>query len=113
MSTQALLVAEEPPSWRPSAGTASTTRAPRLLDRVRAAIRERHYSRRTEEAYVGWIRRFILYNGKRHPSEMGRQEVARFLSSLAVEARVSAGYAERWADHQIGAMKSTSICITA
>jgi integron integrase len=63
---------------------------PRLLDQVREAIRTRHYSRRTEEAYVGWIRRFILFNGKRHPDTMGEPEVTRFLSSLAVERKLSA-----------------------
>jgi len=45
---------------------------PRLLDRVRDAIRARHYSRRTEDAYVGWIRRYIFFHGKRHPAEMAR-----------------------------------------
>jgi hypothetical protein len=50
---------------------------PRLLDRVREALRVRHYSRRTEEAYVAWIRRFILFHGKRHPAEMGREEIQR------------------------------------
>ena len=63
---------------------------PRLLDRVRDALRLRHRSRRTERAYVGWIRRCILFHGKRHPAEMGAEEVSRFLSSLAVEAQVSA-----------------------
>jgi integron integrase len=63
---------------------------PRLLDRVRAALRTRHYSRRTEEAYVAWIRRFILFHGKRHPAELGGPEVTRFLSSLAVEGQVAA-----------------------
>jgi len=63
---------------------------PRLLDRVRATIRARHYSPRTEEAYVLWTRRFILANQKRHPSTMGKEEVARFLTALAVERRVSA-----------------------
>src|SRR5262245_47551511 len=63
---------------------------PRLLDRVRHAIRARHYSRRTEKAYVHWIRRFIFFHGKRHPSEMGAPEVTRFLTSLAVDARVAA-----------------------
>ena len=43
----------------------------KLLDQVRAAIRMRHYSRRTEEAYVSWIRRFIVFHGKRHPRELG------------------------------------------
>ena len=63
---------------------------PRLLDRVREAIRVRHYSPRTEEAYVAWIRRFILFHGKRHPAEMGAPEVRTFLSDLAVRRRVSA-----------------------
>jgi len=62
----------------------------RLLDLVRHAIRIRHYSRRTEEAYVGWTWRFILFHGKRHPREMGEAEVTTFLSSLALERRVSA-----------------------
>jgi hypothetical protein len=44
---------------------------PRLLDQVREEIRKRHYSRRTEKSYIGWIRRFILFHGKRHPAEMG------------------------------------------
>jgi len=63
---------------------------PRLLDRVRGAIRARHYSRRTEKAYVGWIRRFIFFHGKRHPADMGGDEVARFLTSLALDGHVSA-----------------------
>jgi integron integrase len=54
-----------------------------LLDRVRAAVRLRHYSRRTEKAYAAWIRRFIVFHEKRHPSEMGAPEVTAFLSSLA------------------------------
>jgi len=62
----------------------------RLLDRVRDSLRMHHYSRRTERAYVGWIRRFILFHGKRHPAEMGAPEVSRFLSALAVERKVSA-----------------------
>ena len=65
-------------------------RPPRLLDGVRAALRARHYSPRTEEAYVGWIRRFILFNGKRHPKEMGDVEINAFLSHLAVEGHVAA-----------------------
>ena len=63
---------------------------PRSLDRVRDAIRARHDSRRTEDAYVGWIRRYIFFHGKRHPAEMGAPEVARFLSSLAVDGHVAA-----------------------
>lgn len=56
---------------------------PKLLDRVRQAIRLRHYSRRTEQAYVGWIRRFIVFHGKRHPTELGEREVTAFVSDLA------------------------------
>ena len=62
----------------------------RLLDRVREAIRTRHYSRRTEEAYLLWIKRLIFFHGKRHPSELGEEEITAFLSSLAVQRRVSA-----------------------
>ena len=63
---------------------------PRFLDRVRAAVRTRHYSRRTEEAYLGWTKRFILFHRKRHPAAMGADEVNAFLSHLAVERNVSA-----------------------
>jgi integron integrase len=63
---------------------------PRLLDRARLAIRARHYSPKTEEAYVAWIKRYIFFHGKRHPGEMGADEVTRFLSSLALHGRVSA-----------------------
>ena len=63
---------------------------PRLLDRVRAELRTRHCSLRTEKVYVGWIRRFILFHGKRHPSEMGAEEITRFLSALAIERNVAA-----------------------
>jgi integron integrase len=63
---------------------------PRLLDQLRTAIRTRHYSIRTEEAYVAWVRRFILFHNKRHPSAMGAEEVNGFLSSLAVDGHVSA-----------------------
>ncbi|MDO9104341.1 MAG: integron integrase [Methylovulum sp.] len=63
---------------------------PKLLDQVRAKIRYKHYSIRTEQAYTDWIRRFILHFGKRHPREMGAAEIGQFLTHLAVEARVSA-----------------------
>jgi integron integrase len=63
---------------------------PKLLDRVRQAIRMRHYSRRTESAYVHWIRRFIIFHGKKHPDHMGASEVTSFLSWLATSQRVSA-----------------------
>ena len=64
--------------------------SPRLLDRVRQAVRARHYALRTEQTYVQWIRRFILFHGKRHPGEMGKREIEAFLTHLAVSAHVSA-----------------------
>lgn len=63
---------------------------PKLLDVVRARIRAKHYSLRTEEQYVDWVRRFILFHNKRHPAEMSAPDVARYLTHLAVERRVSA-----------------------
>ena len=63
---------------------------PRLLDRIRGAIRTRHLSRRTEAAYVAWIRRFIFFHDKRHPADMGAAEVTKFLTSLAVDGQVAA-----------------------
>ncbi len=63
----------------------------RLLDQVRARLRVKHYSLRTEQAYVGWIRRFILANGKRHPRHLGGPEVEAFLTRLATERNVAAG----------------------
>ncbi|WHZ23303.1 MAG: Integron integrase IntIPac [Nitrospira sp.] len=67
-----------------------TAPRPELLDQVRQAIRARHFSHRTEEAYVGWIRRFITSHHKRHPAEMGEVEIGHFLSCLASDAHVSA-----------------------
>jgi integron integrase len=61
-----------------------------LLDRVRWQLRAKHYSIRTEEAYVEWIRRFILFHSKRHPDLMGEKEISEFLSHLAVEKSVAA-----------------------
>jgi integron integrase len=63
---------------------------PKLLDRVRAVARVRHLSIRTEQAYSDWIRRYILFHRKRHPAEMGEEEVRQFLSHLAVEGKVAA-----------------------
>src|ERR1700690_1062735 len=78
------------PLLSPGSGRVSIVPPPRLLDRVRSALRTRHYSVRTEKAYVGWIRRFILFHGKRHPDEMGEVEIGAYLSRLATESRVSA-----------------------
>lgn len=72
-------------------GNKGVTGAPRLLDQVRGKLRLKHYSLRTERAYIAWIRRFILANGKRHPREMGAVEVERFLTSLATDGQVAAG----------------------
>jgi integron integrase len=69
----------------PGGGTTS----PKLLDQVREAIRRRHYSYRTEETYVYWIRHFIYFHGKRHPREMGEAEVTAFLNHLARERKVA------------------------
>lgn len=63
---------------------------PKLLDQVRAKIRLNHYSLRTEDAYADWVKRFILFHGKRHPRDMGAAEVEQFLTYLAVERKVSA-----------------------
>lgn len=61
-----------------------------FLNEVVRAVRVRHYSIRTEQAYVGWIKRFIVFHGKRHPREMGAAEVGDFLSHLAVTRNVAA-----------------------
>lgn len=63
---------------------------PKLLDQVRTAIRLKHYSYKTEQTYVQWIRRYILFHNKRHPKDMGVTEVEAFLSHLAVQEQVSA-----------------------
>lgn len=63
---------------------------PRLLDQVRNTLRTWHYSPRTEDTYVDWIKRFILFHNKRHPGEFGEQDISAFLTHLAVEKHVSA-----------------------
>ncbi len=63
---------------------------PKLLDQVREKIRVKHDSIRTEKAYVDWIKRFILFHGKKHPAQMGMEEVNRFLTHLAAQRDVSA-----------------------
>ena len=73
-----------------TAGLGAAPRPARLLDRLRQQIRLRHYSLRTEEAYVGWVRRFVLHHGKQHPKDLGAVEVQQFLSHLASERGVSA-----------------------
>jgi len=63
---------------------------PKLLDQVVAKIRFKHYSRRTELSYTHWIKRYILFHGKRHPKDMGAPEIEAFLSALATDRNVSA-----------------------
>ena len=71
-------------------GSQAQTGSPRLLDVVREAIRARHYSRRTEETYLQWMKRFIVFSGKRHPRELGAAEVTAFLNDLATTRHVAA-----------------------
>ena len=73
----------DPESWSP-------VRAPKLLDQVRQAVRLRHFSPRTEESYVAWIRRYVRFHALRHPRELGAADVTRFLTSLAEARRLSA-----------------------
>ena len=81
---------DAPPQDSPSSGAPAGAASPRLLERVRDRIRVKHYSLRTEQAYVDWIKRFIRFHGKRHPLTMGAAEVEGFLSHLAVERQVAA-----------------------
>ena len=70
--------------------TGAVTRPPRLLQQVQDAVRRKHYSYRTEQAYVHWIKRFIFFTDKRHPKELGAPEVTAFLSHLARDQDVAA-----------------------
>src|SRR3989449_9630422 len=71
-------------------GRAAEVAARTLLGRLRAAVRARHYSPRTEESYVGWVKRFVVFHGRRHPDGLGEAEVRAFLEQLAERDRVSA-----------------------
>ncbi len=75
---------------RPILDVASVGHKPKLLDQVRNIIRRKHYSIRTEQAYVDWIKRFIIYHNKCHPAEMAEEEVAQFLTHLARDLNVAA-----------------------
>ena len=77
--------------YRKNCGPAAAAiQKPKLLDQVRQAIRTRHYSPKTEDSYVHWIKRFIFFHNKRHPAEMNEKQIAQFLSSLASGSNVSA-----------------------
>ena len=67
-----------------------TIRHPKLLDRMREALRARHYSRRTEETYCHWVKRFVYFHKMRHPKDMAEPEINSFLTHLAVKEQVSA-----------------------
>ena len=73
----------------PGQGT-SSTKGKKLLDQYRDAMRVRHYSRRTEVTYISWVRQFILFHNKRHPREMGVDEINAFITYLANEKNVAA-----------------------
>ena len=81
---------ERPAEYSQPTSDPVVPRPPKLLERMRIHLRTRHYSIRTEEAYIDWARRFIVFHGKRHPQEMGAAEVEAFLSHLAVDRLVSA-----------------------
>jgi len=66
------------------------TPPPKLLDYAREVLRARHYAYRTEQSYIDWMRRYILFHQKRHPREMGRPEIEAFLIHLATEHHVAA-----------------------
>ena len=66
--------------------------SPKLLDQVRIVARVKHYSRKTEDAYVNWIKRFILFHHKRHPTEMAEDEVRANLLHLASNRNIAASY---------------------
>lgn len=74
----------------PKPGRGPPLKSVRLLDQVRERIRYRHYSIRTEKAYVYWVRAYVRCHGIRHPAEMGKAEVEAFLTALASQRKVSA-----------------------
>ena len=69
--------------------------SPKLLDQVRMVARLKHFSLRTEQAYVGWIRRFIRFHNKRHPAEMAEPKIRAFTANLAVHRKLSASPLDR------------------
>ena len=71
---------EKPPNVQP----------PKLLDQIRNKLRVKHYAIRTEELYLHWIKRYILFHGKRHPKDMGAPQIEAFLTNLAEAEKVSA-----------------------
>ena len=84
------LYPKPPPALSSGPHVPSLAHKPKLLDQVRHILRFRHYSYQTEKTYIYWIKRFIFFHHKRHPREMGKEEVEQFLTSLAVDRHVSA-----------------------
>src|SRR4029434_11143438 len=89
-ANRTLVVIDGGMNFKGNVQTISSAPKPKLIDQVRQAIRTRHFSPKTEESYVHWIKRFIFFHNKRHPAEMGEKEIAQFLSRLASELHVSA-----------------------
>ena len=83
-------------------------RKPKFLDQMRTFMRARRYSRRTEQAYLDWVRRFILFHGKRHPRELGEEEIVEFLSNLATKRNVAAS-TQNQARKSLAASYATSL----
>ncbi|SRR5258706_15220197 len=81
---------------------------PKLIPRLREALRVRHYSLKTEKAYIHWVRRFIFHHEVRHPKDMGANEVAAFLSHLAQQRRVAASTQNQALAALLFAMKTAS-----
>ena len=90
-------------------------KSPKLMEQVRDCLRVKHYSLRTERAYMDWIKRFILFHGKRHPETMGAPEIEAFLTHLAVQGKVSAttrcvrGYTRRASNPRARSLFKSSI----
>ena len=80
----------ETPNSKLETPNAKPNTPPKLLDQLRAEIRVRHYSIRTEHTYADWVRRFVRFHGMRHPKDMGSAEINRFLTHLACEGNVAA-----------------------
>lgn len=90
MTEDATVPPQAPPSPAPGQTPGAQPAPPGLIERVRRQLQTRHYSRRTEKAYIAWIRRFILFHGARHPTRLGAAEITQFLSDLATRGGVSA-----------------------
>ena len=79
-----------PSATRLSPASPAQGRQPKLLDRLREALRSRHYSLRTEQSYCHWVKRFIFFHNVRHPAEMAEPEINAFLTNLAIREKISA-----------------------